>query len=136
MATGESTFAIRRHPSMESEMTGTNDNGPNSKRITLTAEERSDAVIEVENLLGGYGDEDVFCILMTTTINTIHAIEEKRERQRIEEEYIKAFRFLSAVEEQLQGEIVGEPPDWIEQCVAKMMRHVFRAIGLGIEIPE
>jgi hypothetical protein len=84
---------------------------PNSKRITLTDDERRDAVIEVENQIGRYTDGDVLCILMTTTINTIHAIEEKRERQRIEEEYIKAFRFLSAVEEQFQGEIVGEPPD-------------------------
>jgi hypothetical protein len=43
----------------------------------------------VENLIGRYSDEDVLCILMTTTINTIHAVEEKRERTRIEEEYTK-----------------------------------------------
>ena len=110
-------------------MTGTNDNGPSFKRITLTDDERRDAVIEVENQIGRYTEGDILCILMTTTINTIHAIEEKRERQRIEEEYIKAFLFLSAVEEQFQAETVGEPPDWIEQCVAKMMRHVSRAIG-------
>jgi hypothetical protein len=111
---------------MESKMTGTNDNGLNSQRITLTDDERRSEVIDVENLIGRYSVEDILCILMT--INTIHAIEEKRERQRIEEEYIKAFRFLSAVEEQFQAETVGEPPDWIEQCVAKMTRHVFRAI--------
>ena len=84
-------------------MTGTSDNGPSFGRITLTAEERSDAVVEVENLIGRYTEANILCILMTTTINTIHAIEDKRERTRIEEEYIKAFRFLSAVDQQFHG---------------------------------
>jgi hypothetical protein len=90
MATGESTFANWPHrASMESKMTDTNDNGPNFKRIKLTDDERRDAVIEVENRIGRYSEGDILCILMTTTINTIHAIEEKRERQRIEEECIR-----------------------------------------------
>src|SRR5437764_7066628 len=101
-------------------MTDTNDIGPSFERITLTARERSGAVIEVENLIGRYSEADILCILMTTTINTIHAIEDKRERKIFEEEYIKAFRFLSAVEEQFQPESVEEPADWIEQAVAKM----------------
>jgi len=117
-------------------MTDTNDNEPTSKQPALTADDCSSLVLEVEELIGGYRREDILRILLTVTVNAIHAVEEKGERKRIEEEYIKALRFLSAVEEQFQGEIVGEPPDWVEQCTAKMMRHVFRAIGLGVEIPE
>jgi hypothetical protein len=93
-------------------------------------------VLEVEDLIAGYSREDILCVLLTVTINAIHVIEEKAERKRIEEEYIKALRFLSAVEEQFQTETPDDPPDWVEQCTAKMMRHVFRAIGLGVEIPE
>ena len=76
----------------------------------LTAEERRSAVIEVENLISGYNQEDILCILMTTTVNAIHFIEDKIERRGIEEAYVKALRFLSAVEEQFHGEIAGEFP--------------------------
>jgi hypothetical protein len=55
---------------MERKMTDTNDNGPNFKRVTLIADERSDAVIEVENLIGGYTDADILCVLMTTPLST------------------------------------------------------------------
>jgi hypothetical protein len=114
----------------------TNDNEATSKQPALTADDRSSLVIQVEDMIGGYSREDVLCILLTVTVNAFHVVEEKGERKRVGEEYIKVFRFLSAVEEQFQAETPDDPPDWVEQCTAKMMRHVFRAIGLGIEIPE
>jgi hypothetical protein len=117
-------------------MTDTNDNEPTSKQPALSADDRSSLVLKVEELIGGYSREDILCILLTASVNAIHVYEEKGERKRIEEGYIKALRFLSAVEEQFQAETPDDPPDWVEQCTAKMMRHVFRAIGRGTEIPE
>jgi hypothetical protein len=104
-------------------------NGSTPNRIPLTADERSSVVIEVEELISGYTEEDVLCILMTATVNAIHVNEDGNERRRLEHEYIKALRFLSAVEEQFHAEIVGEIPDRIDVYVSTMMRHVFRAIG-------
>jgi hypothetical protein len=112
----------------------TNDN--ETKQVMLTADERSSLVEEVERMIGDSSREDILCVLMTVTVNAIHVIEDKVERKQIEEAYIKALRFLSAVEEQFQPEDIEQPPDWAERCVGEMMRHVFRAIGLGIKIPE
>ncbi len=108
-------------------MTDTNDG---MQTNGLTEDERAASVVEIENLIGEYSHTDVLCILLTVTVNAIHVIEDKGERKRIEEAYIEALHFLSAVEEQFHGEIVGETQDWVEECAAKMMRHVFRAIGL------
>jgi hypothetical protein len=66
-------------------MTGINNKGT-SKSVRLTMEERGSAVIEVENLNGDYGHEDILCILMAATVNAIHVIEDKTERRRIGEE--------------------------------------------------
>lgn len=41
---------------------------------------------------------------MTATLNAIHVWEEPEERRYIEDEYIKALRALSAVEEHFQSE--------------------------------
>jgi hypothetical protein len=121
----------------EVQMPGTtNDNQPKSRKVTLTADQRSSMIEELEQMLGESSREDILCVLMTVTVNAIHVIENKVERKQVEEEYIKALRFLSAVEEQFQSEDIEQRPDWAERCVGKMMRHVFRAIGSGIEIPE
>jgi hypothetical protein len=86
--------------------------------------------------MGRYNNADALCILLTVTVNAIHVIEDKDERQRIEDAYIKALRFLSAVEEQFQPIDVSRPPNWVDACVGTMMHHVFRAIGLAQETPE
>jgi hypothetical protein len=93
------------------------------------AETCADAVIAVENLIGGYSREFILCVLLTVTVNAIHVVEDRAMRRRIEQEYIKALQFLSAVEEQFQPEDATDPPDWADQCGAKLMRHVFSAIG-------
>jgi len=108
----------------------TNDNETTSKQEMLTSDDRSSLVEQLEDMFHGCSREDILCILMTVTVNAIHVIEDRPLRKQIEEEYIKALRFLSAVEEQFQPEDINEPPDWAEQCVGKMMRHVFYAIGL------
>lgn len=67
-------------------------------------------------------------MLLTVTINAIHVIEDKDLRKKVEPEYIKALRFLSAVEEQYQVPCLDDPPDQAEAFVGAMMRHVaFRA---------
>jgi hypothetical protein len=102
----------------------------------LTADQIAEQVLDVENLIGGHSREDVLCILLTVTVNAIHVVEITEERRDIEDQYIKALRFLSAVEEQFQPIDEGSPPDWVKECTGKMMRHVFRAIGAGYQIPE
>lgn len=86
-------------------------------------------VIEVENLIGDYSQEDILCILMTVTVNAIHFNEDRADRKRVEEGYVHAPRFLSAVEEQFHGEIVDDPPAQADKCVTAMMRHIFGAIA-------
>ena len=113
------------------------DTADNSEDETIPRDEVDDAaVIDVENTIGWYNNADALCILLTVTVNAIHVIEDKEERKRIEDAYIKALRFLSSVKEQFQTIDVSRPPNWVEECTGKMMRHVFRAIGLTHEIPE
>lgn len=88
----------------------------------------ADVVTAVEDLIGGYSREFILCVLLTVTVNAIHVVEDRTMRRRIEQEYMKALQFLSAVEEQFQPEDATDPPDWADQCVAKMVRHVFSAI--------
>src|ERR1700686_3666956 len=96
--------------SMEIQMTDTtNDNEATSMQPALTADDLSSLVLEVEELTAGYSREDILCILLTVTVNAIHVVEEKRERKRVEQEYIKALRFQSAVEEQFQAETPDDP---------------------------
>ncbi len=101
----------------------------NTPTATPSADEISECVLAVENLIGDHSREDTLCILLTVTVNAIHVVEIKDERKRVQEEYINALRFLSAVEEQFQPEDVGAPPDWVQQCAGKMLRHVIRAYG-------
>jgi len=88
-----------------------------------------ECALMVENMIGGYSREFILYVLLTVTVNAIHVIDDRAIRRRTEQEYIKALQFLSAIEEQYQPEDVTDPPSWADECVAKMMRHVFRAIG-------
>ena len=118
-------------------MSGTNDNTPTGEEELPMTEENYRAIVEeVEDLIGGYKREDILCVLLTVTVNAIHVIEDENVRKRIAREYIKALSFFSAVEEQFQPEDTTDPPDWGDECVSKMMHHVFHAIGLGLEVPE
>lgn len=89
------------------------------------------AVQAVEDLIGGYSRDFIRRILLTVTVNAIHVEEYRAQRKRIEQEYIKALQFLSAVEEQFQPEDPTDPPDYVDECSANMMRHIFRAIRGG-----
>jgi hypothetical protein len=55
-----------------------------------------DLVIRMQSMLREYDRKDVYCALLTFTVNMIHAIDDKALRARFEREYIKALGFLSA----------------------------------------
>src|SRR3954453_7669609 len=89
------------------------------------AETCASTVIAVEDLIGGYSREFILRVLLTVTVNAIHVIENRPIRKRTEEKYIKALQLLSAIEEQFQPHDDTNPPDWADECSAKMMRHIF-----------
>jgi hypothetical protein len=79
-----------------------------AKQAPLTPDELGSVVIDVENLIGGHSQKDNPYILMTANGNAMHFFEDKAEWNRIQEEYIRALCFLSAVEEEFHGETVGK----------------------------
>jgi hypothetical protein len=95
-----------------------------------------DLVIQMESVLRKYDQKDVYCAVLTFTVNMIYAIEDKVLRVRFEREYIKALGFLSAVEEQFRPTTVADPSDRSNELAGAMLRHIFRSIELGLSIPD
>jgi hypothetical protein len=89
----------------------------------------------MQGMLGDYDQKDVYCAVLTVTVNMFHAIDDKALRERFERDYIKALGFLSAVEEQFQP-ITVAPSDPSDELVGTMIRHIFRSIELGLAIPD
>jgi hypothetical protein len=110
-----------------------------NKSLHVGAEDHDECALVVqgvEDLIGGHSREFILCVLLTVTVNAIHVVEDRAVRRRIEQEYIKALQLLSAVEEQYQPEDATDAPDWADECSAKMMRHVFHAIGTAPNASE
>jgi hypothetical protein len=94
-----------------------------------------DLVVQMQSMLREYDRKDVYCALLTCTVNMIHAIEDKALRARFEREYIKALRFLSAAEEQFRA-TTDTPSNRGDELVGTMMRHIFRSIELALSSPD
>jgi hypothetical protein len=94
-----------------------------------------DLAIRMQSMLREYDRKDVYCALLTVTVNMIHAIDDKALRERFEREYIKALAFLSAAEEQFRPASRDASLDRGNELVSTMMRHIFRSIELELSNP-
>lgn len=103
----------------------------------MTEAEYEELVEDIERILSACTREESLCVLLTVTINAIHVIEDDALRPKVEVGYMKALRFLSAVEEQYQTPCQDDPLDEAKTFISAMMRHVaFRAKYLTGATPD
>jgi hypothetical protein len=96
--------------------------------MQMTNTKVHELVAQIEHICGN-PRPDLYCALLTVTVNLLQVVEDDEQRKRTQEAYINALKFLCAVEEQFQPEDKSRSRDPVNQLTAEMMRHVFDHIG-------
>jgi hypothetical protein len=91
-------------------------------------EEIQALVKEIEHVCGNPTPQ-VYCAILTVAVNLIHVVEDDGERKRIEQAFIVALQFLSAIEEVFQPRTAGEEADPVRQLTEQMLHHVCKSAG-------